>query len=115
MVRYLANLFIVEGNLLRLAKIETAQRITGQIFDHLKGSMNVLAFENILEMISIEFCNIANETEKASEGREYLSTVELVIGQKQFYELVMRKRITTQTTITEGCNIFSDDSIYFIL
>ena len=91
LVRHLTNLFIIEGNLLRLGKINAHERITLPIFDYLKGSMNVLALENILEMISIDFFNIACETERASEEREYLSTVEIVLGQKQFYELLMRK------------------------
>lgn len=91
LVRYLTNLFIVEGNLVRSGKINSSQKITGSILDHLKESMNVLALENIVDMISIEFFSIALETERVGEDREYLGAVEVVLGQRQFYELLIQR------------------------
>lgn len=111
LIRYLTHLFIVEGNLVVLDKIAPSQRITEPIFEHLKRSMNVLALDNILDMISIEFLRAAREIERVSDEREYLSAYQIAFGQKQFYELIMRKwNSISESGIATG-NHFYDDLI----
>lgn len=109
LVRYLVHLFIVEGNLVMLDKIAPSQRITEPIYEHLKRSMNVLALDNIFEMIAYEFLRVAQETEQANGEREYLGAYKIVLGQKQFYQLVMRKRNSVlETDISTIANFYED-------
>ena len=92
-LNYLVNLFIVESKLCLIGKIHRSDSIANLAFEHLECNLPAYVYENLIELVSFEFINIARSIETANEEREHLEIIEIVDAQRQFYEWRLKKKM----------------------
>lgn len=112
LIRYLANLFIVESYLLGFRQLSSTEtRMMSPLYDYLKRSLNQSTFESVLSLLETEFGTMARGIDNLTDDREYLKVIQLVEGVKLFYDVLLRKKnlVTNDIVIKQQSNEIRND------